>query len=58
MLILGDFKSFAPEVLILVRLKTFGMKEIEKISRLSGRFLEVLILGGLREMLFASHVNV
>jgi hypothetical protein len=43
-LILGDFKSLFPEVLILVKLKTLGMKEMEKISRLSGQFLEVLIL--------------
>jgi hypothetical protein len=38
-LIPGDFKSLSPEVLILVGLKSLRMKEMEK----SGEFLEVLI---------------
>ena len=40
MLILGDFKSFAPEVLILVELKCMGMNGMRGIWEI----LEVLIL--------------
>jgi hypothetical protein len=47
-LIPGDFKSFAPEELILVRLKSFRMRVIEEISQLQRRLSEVLILVGLR----------
>jgi hypothetical protein len=39
-LILGDFKSFAPEVLILVGLKLFGMRKMREFAKIS----EVLIL--------------
>ena len=40
MLILGDFKSLFPEVLILVGLKSLGMRMIRRFWY----FLEVLIL--------------
>jgi hypothetical protein len=42
-LILGDFKSFAPEVLIPVDLKSFIISEMRGVED----FLEVLILGDL-----------
>jgi hypothetical protein len=42
-LILNDFKSFVPEVLILLDLKSFRMRAIQEFAKIS----EVLILGGL-----------
>jgi hypothetical protein len=42
-LILGDFKSLFPEVLILVGFKSIIMSMLRKYDK----FLEVLILGGL-----------
>jgi hypothetical protein len=42
-LILIDFKSFVPEVLILVDLKSFRMREVQGFAKIS----EVLILEGL-----------
>jgi hypothetical protein len=43
-LIPGDFKSLFPELLILVEFKPLLISEMQKIEK----FLEVLILGGLR----------